>query len=373
MPFKALGLSDPLVQGILATGFTAPTDIQAKAIPLAIAGRDIIGCAQTGTGKTAAFVLPILNRFDLHPAHGGGVRALTVTPTRELALQVETAVRDYGRFMHLKTLAIYGGSSMEHQIRSLRQGVDFIVATPGRLLDLMRNRYVTLSHIECFVLDEADRMFDMGFINDVRSIVAALPRKRQTMLFSATISSEVKQLSAAILDHPASIQIGTMTSPVDTVTHRIYTVPKNRKMDLMIHVLGTEDMDSVLVFSRTKHGADKITTRLSRSGINAVAIHSGRTQGQRLKALEGFRNGRFRVMVATDIAARGIDVQGISHVINYDIPQFPEDYIHRVGRTGRATAKGDAWSFVSPEEMQYLRKIEQFTGKHFQLTYFLIS
>ena len=362
MPFKTFGLSDPLVQGILATGYTAPTEIQSQAIPAILDGKDIIGCAQTGTGKTAAFVLPILNRLEMDPqkTKKKKTRALVVTPTRELAVQVERAVRGYGRFMNLKTIAVYGGTNIESQIRFLRRGVDIIVATPGRLLDHIQRGTVNLSAVDILVLDEADRMLDMGFIADIRKIVKELPDERQTLLFSATMPNAVKKLTESIQKSPQMIQIGRQHNPIETITQHIYAIEKALKMDLLLHIIEDWRMFSVLVFSRTKHGADKITRKLKRAGIVAVAIHSNRTQNQRQQALDGFRSGKYQVMVATDIAARGIDVEGISHVINYDVPTHAEDYLHRIGRTGRATATGDAITFVSSEEEKYLREISKF-------------
>ncbi len=364
MPFKTFGLSDPLVQGILATGYTAPTEIQSQAIPAAIAGSDIIGCAQTGTGKTAAFVLPILDRLS-HERTGRkrAVRSLILTPTRELAVQIERSIVGYGRFTKLKGLAVYGGVSINNQIQALRRGVDIVVATPGRLIDHMQRDTIKLSALEVLVLDEADRMLDMGFVNDVRRIVGGIPRKRQTMLFSATISPEIKSLAADMLKSPKVIQIGRPRNPIDTITQHIYAVEKPLKMDLLLHMIEEWRMFSVLVFSRTKYGADKISRKLKRAGVVAVSIHSGRTQNQRQRALDGFRAGKYQVMVATDIAARGIDVEGISHVINYDVPTHAEDYVHRIGRTGRAEATGDAITFVSSEEGKYLREIGKFIGR----------
>jgi len=361
MPFKTFGLSDPLVKGILATGYTAPTEIQSQAIPTAIKGTDIIGCAQTGTGKTAAFVLPILDRLT-HEQTGRkpNVRSLIITPTRELAVQIELAVRGYGRFTKIKALAVYGGVSINKQIAALRRSIDIVVATPGRLIDHIQRNTIKLNGVEVLVLDEADRMLDMGFVKDVRKIVGRLPRKRQTMLFSATISPEVRKLAADMLKHPKVIQIGRPRNPIDTITQHIYAVEKPLKMDLLLHMIEQWQMFSVLVFSRTKYGADKISRRLKRAGIVAVPIHSGRTQYQRQQALDGFRSGKYQVMVATDIAARGIDVEGISHVINYDVPTHAEDYVHRIGRTGRAAATGDAITFVSSEEQKYLREVGKF-------------
>ena len=364
MPFKTFGLSDPLVQGILATGYTAPTEIQLQAIPAAIGGSDIIGCAQTGTGKTAAFVLPILDRLS-HERAGRkrAVRSLILTPTRELAVQIERSILGYGRFTDLKALAVYGGVSINNQITALRRGVDIVVATPGRLIDHIERKTIKLSGVEVLVLDEADRMLDMGFVNDVRRIVGGLPKKRQTLLFSATISPEVRSLAADMLKSPKVIQIGRPRNPIDTITQHIYAVEKALKMDLLLHMIEDWRMFSVLVFSRTKYGADKISRRLKRAGVVAVSIHSGRTQNQRQRALDGFRSGKYHVMVATDVAARGIDVEGISHVINYDVPTHAEDYVHRIGRTGRAEATGDAITFVSSEEEKYLREVGKFIGR----------
>jgi len=364
MSFTTFGLSDPLVRGILATGYTAPTEIQSQAIPAAIEGRDIIGCAQTGTGKTAAFVLPILDRL-CHERAGRKrtVRSLILTPTRELAVQIERSILGYGRFTDLKVLAVYGGVSINNQIAALRRGVDIVVATPGRLMDHMQRRTIDMRHVEVLVLDEADRMLDMGFINDVRKIVGKVPKKRQTMLFSATISPEIKILAADMLESPKVIQIGRPRNPIETITQHFYAVEKSLKMDLLLHMIEDWRMFSVLVFSRTKYGADKISRRLTRAGILAVSIHSNRTQNQRQQALDGFRSGKYHVMVATDIAARGIDVEGISHVINYDVPTHAEDYVHRIGRTGRAAATGDAITFVSSEEQKYLREVGKFIGR----------
>jgi ATP-dependent RNA helicase RhlE len=366
MPFKTFGLSDPLVQGILAAGYTAPTEVQSQAIPAAIAGKDIIGCAQTGTGKTAVFVLPILNRLSHEPLPKRRViRSLILTPTRELALQIEKFILQYGRFLHLRTLAVYGGVNIKGQFNALHRGVDIVVATPGRLLDHMQRRTIDLRHIEVLVLDEADRMFDMGFIVDVQRIIAALPKNRQTMLFSATVTPEISLLAKGVQKSPVMIQIGMPRNPIETITQHIYFVGKEQKIGLLLHLLRDGQLSSVLVFSRTKHGADKIHRYLERANVVAVAIHSGRNQSQREHAMDGFKNGKYRVMVATDIAARGIDVTGISHVINFDVPAFPEDYIHRIGRTGRAEATGDAITFVSHDEHKYLRRIEKFIGREF--------
>jgi ATP-dependent RNA helicase RhlE len=369
MPFTKLGLSDQLVQGILATGYTAPTAIQLRAIPLGLEGKDIIGCAQTGTGKTAAFVLPILNHLMKHHVqrHGPTVRALVLVPTRELAQQAEDFVTQYGRFMPLRTLSVYGGANMQNQIKRFARGVDIAIATPGRLLDHINRKTVDLSHVEILVLDEADRMFDMGFIHDVRTIIGRVPSKRQTMLFSATMSPEVRALVASVQKNPEFIEIGEQRKPVDSVKQHFYKVAREAKLPLLLHILADKQLTSVLVFARTKHGADKITRRLERNQFRAVAIHSNRTQAQRERALGGFKNGQYAVLVATDIAARGIDVDGISHVVNFDTPSFAEDYIHRIGRTGRAEKTGDAITFVSSDEVKNFKKIGQFTGKTFTL------
>jgi ATP-dependent RNA helicase RhlE len=369
MPFTTIGLSDRLVQGILATGYTAPTEIQSEAIPAAIAGRDIIGCAQTGTGKTAAFVLPMLHRLtEVNPEPKGKVvRALILTPTRELAAQIEKSIQNYGRFLKLRSLAVYGGTGMGGQLNVLRRGVDIVVATPGRLIDHMQRNTIDLGHVEILVLDEADRMFDMGFINDVRRIIRGIPEKRQTMLFSATISPEVKALVESVQKSPKIIQVGRVNNPIETITQYAYKVEQDLKLDFLLHLLKTTSMYSVLVFSRTKHGADRIRRRLDRENVTSVALHSGRTQGQRQQALDGFKRGKFQVMVATDIAARGIDVTGISHVINYDVPVVAEDYVHRIGRTGRAAATGDAITFVCRDEEKSITRIERFINRKLHL------
>ena len=370
MGFTTFGLSDHIMQGIRSAGYTTPTPIQSLAIRPALEGKDIIGSAQTGTGKTAAFVLPMLHRLTANNGSQNGSRhprALVLAPTRELAHQVQDAVVTYGKFLQIRAVAIYGGVNMEGQFKALRRGVDIIIATPGRLLDHMQRRTVDLSEVEILIVDEADRMLDMGFIKDVRRIIAAVPTKRQTMLFSATISNEITDLAARILHDPHKVEVGERRNPVETITQYFYSATPSTKMELLLHTLESEKMDSVLVFSRTKHGADKISRRLERAGVKAMAIHSNRTQSQRQRALDGFKAGRCRVLVATDIAARGIDVEGISHVINYDIPQHAEDYIHRIGRTGRAGASGDALTFVSNDEHKHLKNIERFTGKRFQL------
>jgi ATP-dependent RNA helicase RhlE len=367
MPFTKLGLPDPLLRGVLASGYTSPTEIQSEAIPMALEGQDIIGCAQTGTGKTAAFVLPILNRIcSDRPAKKPVIRSLILTPTRELAVQIERSILKYGRFVSVRALAIYGGVDIKTQLAALRRGVDIVVATPGRLMDHMRRGSIDFRCVEVLVLDEADRMFDMGFIDDVYKIISAVPAQRQTMLFSATIPPEVQRLAAGVQKDPKMIQIGEQCNPIDTITQHVHAVLRQQKMDLLLHMLQNRSMCSVLVFSRTKHGADKIHRKLEQAGIVSVALHSGRSQSQRQRALDGFKRGKYQVMVATDIAARGIEVRGISHVVNFDVPLYARDYIHRIGRTGRAAATGDAITLVAPDEQQYLRKIEQFIGQRFE-------
>lgn len=367
MAFKALGLNDRLVQGILATGFTAPTEIQARAIPAAVAGKDIIGCAQTGTGKTAAFTLPILNRLAERTEKNHNIKALVLTPTRELAQQIEDAVKQYGRFLSLRALSVYGGTNMQNQLRHLSRGVDILIATPGRLIDHLERRSVNLSHVEVLVLDEADRMFDMGFIDDMRLIIKQTPATRQTLLFSATMSKQVRTLVKDIQKNPELIEVGERRTPATTVTQHFYSVNDDKKLSLLLHILKEKDLDSVLVFSKTKVGAERVSNTLHKNGIKAVSIHSDRTQAQRQRALSGFKQGQYKVMVATDVAARGIDVEGISHVINYDIPTYAEDYIHRIGRTGRAQSTGDALTFVTRSEARHVKKIEQFIGKRFEI------
>ncbi|MBT8401360.1 MAG: DEAD/DEAH box helicase [Rhodothermia bacterium] len=364
-PFRTLGLSGETLKGVLSAGYTSPTPIQTAAIPPALAGRDLIGCAQTGTGKTASFVLPMLQRLTEVPGakKRRTIRALVVAPTRELALQVETAIQTYGAHTRLRSVAIYGGVGIPPQIKKLRQGVDIVVATPGRLLDLMDRGNVDLSGVEILVLDEADRMFDMGFINDIRKIVARTPKGRQTLLFSATMPKAIQELTRSIQRDPEFIEIGERRNPADTVIQHVCRVSTNTKMDILCHMLHNESTDNVLIFSRTKHRADRIARTLGRKGFTATVMHSNRSQNQRQRALEGFRNGTFQILVATDVAARGIDVDGISHVINYDTPRHAEDYIHRIGRTGRAESSGEAITFVTRDEEQYLRAIERHTGQ----------
>ncbi len=359
MPFKQLGLSDEVVRGAQAAGYVEPTPIQLRGIPHILAGKDLIGAAQTGTGKTAAFALPILTLLKTH----GKCRCLVLEPTRELAAQVETAFHEYGRFTNMKTAVIFGGVGYGNQKQELQRGVDIVVATPGRLLDLLGQGSLHLRDVNLLVLDEVDRMLDMGFLPDVRRIIDRCPKQRQTLLFSATVPPEIGQLAAWVLHNPEKIEIGVNRSPAETVTHACYPVATSQKFQLLAALLQRTNFDSVLIFSRTKHGADKIATRLRAERHSVVALHSNRTQRERVEALDGFKSGKYEVMVATDIAARGLDVEGVTHVINYDVPQHPEDYVHRIGRTGRAQKVGDAFTLVTIEELEYLRAIERFISQ----------
>ncbi len=346
MPFRTLGLNAGLLKAVHAMGYQQPTPIQEQAIPLALDGRDIVGCAQTGTGKTAAFILPALQRTQGRR----GLRTLVVTPTRELAAQIYDVARDCSRHTGQKAAAVYGGVGYTPQVTALRRGVDLLVATPGRLLDLSSRRDVDLSQVEILVLDEADRMLDMGFWPDVRRIMALLPPQRQTLLFSATLSSDVLKVAANTLTDPARIEVAPSATPIEAIEQMLYPVNGQQKTDLLIRLLEKHQLDRVLVFTRTKHRADKVCRHLERSRIRGAAIHSNRSQAQRQRALDGFKNGTYRVLVATDIVARGIDVDAISHVINYDLPVNAQDYVHRIGRTARAGATGSAISFLAAEE-----------------------
>src|SRR5437764_2744701 len=365
MSFRALNLSPQILQAVDDAGYTEPTPIQVAAIPHILAGDDVIGIAQTGTGKTAAFVWPILMKLaaSTHNGQKRGTRALVVAPTRELVVQIEENVRAYAKHVPLRMATVYGGVSERPQIQALRSGVDLVVATPGRLIDLMDQRVANLSGIEFLVLDEADQMLDMGFLPSIRRIVKALPRKRQTLMFSASLSREIEQLTHQFQHSPKIVEIGRRANPVEALRQLVYEVRPHLKPALLLHLLGDQQFDTVLVFIRTKHGADKIARRLESSGIKTGTIHSNRSQNQRLRALKDFKSGAVRVLVATDIAARGIDVDGISHVVNYDFPMHSEDYVHRIGRTGRAHAIGDAISFVTPEDQAALRSLERFIGR----------
>jgi len=358
--FAELMLAPELLRAVADAGYTAPTPIQARAIPLILRGRDIMGLAQTGTGKTAAFTLPIVQRLLGGPRRA---RALILTPTRELAVQVKESFAKYAEHSGLVIVDIYGGVPLGPQEQALRTGVDVIVATPGRLLDHMERQNVAFDDLEVLVLDEADRMLDMGFAPQLNRIVAEIPKYRQTLLFSATMPPEVEALARKYLRKPIVVQVGMRTQAASTVTHAVYPVPRDRKSDLLIELLRQTELDSVLVFTRTKHGADKVVRNLESEGISALAMHSEKSQGQRTDALDQFRKGTIRVLVATDIAQRGLDIAGISHVINYDVPAQAEDYVHRIGRTGRAAATGDAFTFMAADEISMVRLIERTLGQ----------
>ena len=363
MPFTALGLGAKITQALRDKGYVEPTPIQAKAIPVILSGRDVIGVAQTGTGKTAAFVLPLLEQLSAATQPERRMRVLVVAPTRELVVQIEENIRAYGRHLHLRYATIFGGVGEQPQIQALRRGVDIVVATPGRLIDLMGQRHVDFSALQVLVLDEADRMLDMGFLPSIRRVVAATPASRQTLLFSATMSKEIERITKEFLKNPVLVEIGARSSAADAVTQWVVEVSMAAKVPALIHLLKDAALESVLVFSRTKHGAERIARKLESAGIRTATLHSNRTQGQRLAALKRFKSGEVRVLIATDIAARGIDVDGISHVINYDFPPQPEDYVHRIGRTGRAQAIGDAISFVTRDDEDALRRLERFLGR----------
>jgi len=366
MSFSTLGLSDALLRAVADQGYTQPTPIQKQAIPAVLAGGDLLAGAQTGTGKTAGFVLPLLQRLSLPSAPHAGrqpakkhIRTLILTPTRELAAQVEESVRVYGKYLPLTSMVIFGGVGINPQIAQLRRGVDILVATPGRLLDHQGQGTLDLSHVEILVLDEADRMLDMGFIRDIRRILALLPKKRQNLLFSATFSDEIKDLADSLLNAPAMIEVTPRNSTVEIIAQRVHPVDRERKRELLTHLIGSNNWHQVLVFTRTKHGANKLAEQLDKDGITALAIHGNKSQGARTRALAEFKEGSLQVLVATDIAARGIDIDQLPHVVNYDLPNVPEDYVHRIGRTGRAGASGEAISLVCVDEHEFLRDIEK--------------
>ena len=359
--FDDLNLTATLLRAVRDEGYITPTPIQEKAIPPSLEGRDVFGCAQTGTGKTAAFVLPILQQLsksetarNKHP-----IRALVLTPTRELAAQIGESAETYGRHLPLTHTVVYGGVSQVKQVKAIQRGVDILVACPGRLLDLMNQRVVDLRNIEHFVLDEADRMLDMGFIHDVKRIIAKLPKQRQTLFFSATVPNEIRELADNLLTHPVSVHVTPTSSTAETVEQAVYRVGRLRKLDLLRHLLKDEVMERTLIFTRTKHGADRVAKRLIKDRIPAAAIHGNKSQGARTRALESFKNGNVRVLVASDIAARGIDINSISHVVNYELPHEPETYVHRIGRTGRAGNSGQAISFCDSEEQSRLINIQR--------------
>ena len=362
MDFKDLNLIAPLLKALQSQNYVQPTPIQQRAIPVVLQHNDLLGCAQTGTGKTAAFALPILQLLYQQKQEGkssNGIKALILTPTRELALQIEESFTDYGKHTGLKHVAVYGGVSKFHQVRALKQGIDILIATPGRLLDLISQRYISLHQIQIFVLDEADRMLDMGFITDVQNIVSKLPVQRQTLFFSATMPSEIVRLSKNILHDPVKIEVTPVSSTAENVDQAVYFVEKTDKRSLLIHLLKSNEIESALVFTETKFGADKLCHALQRENIKVQAIHSNKSQSERQKALHNFKNKSIRVLVATDIAARGIDIDNLSHVINFELPNVPETYVHRIGRTGRAGASGKAISFCGMEEKMLLRDIHK--------------
>ena len=364
MSFRSLGLDAKILHAVQDAGYTEPTPIQTAAIPPIIAGHDLIGIAQTGTGKTAAFTLPILTKLAAEPPGARrGTRVLVIAPTRELVVQIEENIRAYAKYLSLTVATVFGGVGENPQIRALRAGTDVIIACPGRLLDLLGRRNGDFSGLQFLVLDEADRMLDMGFLPSIRQIVRQVPKNRQTLMFSATLSKEIEALTHEFQRAPKIVQIGRRANPAETVTQLVYEVPKHLKPALLLHLLRDPKMDMVLVFSRMKHGADRIARALEQQGIRTGTLHSNRSQNQRLRALNDFKSGAVRVLVATDIAARGIDVDGISHVVNYDFPMHSEDYVHRIGRTGRANAIGDAISFVTPEDQGELRSLERFIGR----------
>lgn len=361
MTFKQLGLIEPILNALDTQGYTIPTPVQSQAIPVVLTKRDLLACSQTGTGKTAAFAIPILqllyNEKQQGPAGARQIRTLVLTPTRELAIQIEESFRDYGAHTRLKHLVVFGGVSSQTQIQKLRQGTDILIATPGRLLDLWSQGHINLRHIQQFVLDEADRMLDMGFIHDVKKVIAKLPEKRQTLFFSATMPKEIAHLADSILTNPAKVAVTPVSSTAENVEQRMYYVDKNAKRSLLVHVLKDPSVRSALVFTRTKHGADRVAKELNRAQVAANAIHGNKSQNARQRALSDFKAGHIRVLVATDIAARGIDVDNLSHVINYEIPNVPETYVHRIGRTGRAGASGIALSFCDAEERAFVKDI----------------
>ena len=368
MLFKDLGLSAELLRAVAKQGYDEATPIQQQAIPLVLRGEDVLAGAQTGTGKTAGFTLPVLQRLQYSRREGEQrhPRVLVLTPTRELAAQVNESVRDYGRYLPFRSVEIFGGVSINPQKQKLIRGVDIVVATPGRLLDHLQQRSIDLSRVEILVLDEADRMLDMGFIRDIRKILNLIPEQRQTLMFSATFSREIKALAAEFLQRPAEIQVTPRNTAAELVSQIVYPVDKSRKRELLSQKIGEENWQQVLVFTRTKHGANRLAEQLGKDGINSAAIHGNKSQGARTRALADFKAGTVRVLVATDIAARGIDIDKLPHVVNYELPNVPEDYVHRIGRTARAGREGHAVSLVCVDELKLLRDIEKMLGKNIE-------
>jgi ATP-dependent RNA helicase RhlE len=366
MSFEKLNLIEPILLALKAEGYTTPTPIQEQSIPVLLQRRDLLGCAQTGTGKTAAFAIPILqllHQDELYKKGPAGIKTLILTPTRELAIQIGESFAAYGKLLRIKHTVIFGGVSQKSQTDALRAGVDILIATPGRLLDLMDQRFVNLQQIKIFVLDEADRMLDMGFIHDVKKVIAKLPVKRQTLFFSATMPVEISKLANTILTDPVRVEVTPASTTANTVTQSLYYVDKPNKKSLLLHLLKDTSIETALVFTRTKHGADKVAKDLNRAGVQAEAIHGNKSQNARQRALTNFKEKQTRVLVATDIAARGIDIDDLSHVINFELPNVPETYVHRIGRTGRAGASGIAVSFCDSEEKEFLRDIHKLISK----------
>jgi len=370
MTFQDLQLLPSIAKALKDENYTEPTAIQAKAIPLVLNGNDVLGSAQTGTGKTAAFSIPIIQHLVKEKGQGNapkGIASLIVTPTRELAIQIGESIEAYGRYTQIKSTVIFGGVNQHSQVQALKRGVDILVATPGRLLDLMGQGYISLSNVRYFVLDEADRMLDMGFIHDIRKLLEKLPRERQSLFFSATMPKSILELSQQILSNPKKVAVNPVSSTAETIQQYLYTTNKADKPKLLLHILDNPDLEQVLLFSRTKHGADRIVRNLKKKHINSAAIHGDKTQGQRQRALGDFKDGKIRVLVATDIAARGIDIDQLRYVINYDIPNEPETYVHRIGRCGRAGEEGISISICEPEENAYIRDIEKLTRQKIDL------
>ncbi len=363
MNFNDLNLIDPIAKALQEEGYTQPTPIQAKAIPSILQGRDLLGTAQTGTGKTAAFAIPILQNLTEKNLRNNNIKALILTPTRELAIQIEESFNAYGRHLRLRNLVVFGGVKQGAQETSLKRGVDILVATPGRLLDFISQGIISLKHLEIFVLDEADRMLDMGFVHDVKRIIKLLPPKRQTLFFSATFPDEISKLANSMLTNPVKVEVAPVSATADTIQQKVYFVEKENKLDLLTHILKNDISDSVLVFSRTKHGADKIARKLQSHKISAEAIHGNKSQNQRQNALNNFKSGKTRILVATDIAARGIDIDELKYVVNFELSDVSETYVHRIGRTGRAGADGSSISFVDGLDLLNLKSTEKLIGK----------
>lgn len=362
MDFKQLNIIPSIMKAVQTAGYTKATEIQYQSIPHILNGHDLIGCAQTGTGKTASFAIPVLQLLDKQKIKSKGIRSLVLTPTRELAVQISENFKTYGQHLNIKHLAIFGGVPQSKQVKALNAGIDILIATPGRLLDLISQGYINLAHIEILVLDEADRMLDMGFVNDVKKILTKVPAKKQTLFFSATMPEEIRKFSQSILKEPIEINVTPVSSTAETVKQSVYFVEKNEKFDLLVQILDDKNINRSLVFARTKHGADKLVKSLLLSGIHAAAIHGNKSQNARQRALDDFKSSKIRVLIATDIAARGIDIDELPHVVNYELPDVPETYVHRIGRTGRAGYNGTAVSFCDRHEKKELQSIQKLIG-----------